>query len=435
MTRKTIEQKDKAINTRDLQRKQLFGYFLTVIMILFLTSFLLASPMEILNGMKKIIISRDSLITDYFELSSYGAAFFNSALLMSIGLFTVKRLNLHFTGLTIAALFINAGFALFGKNPINILPILLGTYLHARVNRVTFKRYIYIAMFGTCLAPVVTELVYVLPFGVVINIIITIILGMLIGFILPPLAMHTASMHNGYSLFNVGFAAGLVGFAFVSMFHAFGYNAEVVMIWKEGRPVWLIVGLYSLFLFTFLYGLYLNQGQILSLLVLLKHPGRAVADFILMDGVGTTFINMGLVGGLLVSYILCIKGDLSGPVVGGILTVFGFSAFGIHLRNYWSILLGVFLTSFVTIYPIGSPSMQLAAIFSAGLAPIAGQFGIIAGIMAGFLHVGIVHATGSMYAGLNLYNNGFAAGFVAIIMIPLLESFIKHFNELKKRKN
>ena len=434
MMRKTLNPKETSMNTLDLQRKQLLGYFSITTILLFLNSFLLSSPKEIFEGMKLIFVSRDALITDYFELTSYGTAFFNSALLMLMGLLTVIRLNLHFTGLTVAALFINAGFALFGKNPVNILSILLGTYLYAKVNRVTFKRYVYTAMFGTCLGPIITELVHVLPFDNYINIIIAILLGILIGFILPPLAMHTVSMHNGYSLFNVGFAAGLIGFVFVSMFNSFGYTANTLMIWKKGQPLWLAVGLYAFFILTFLYGLYINKGKLKPLLRLLEHPGRAVADFILMDGVGTTLMNMGIVGAFSTTYILLIQGDLSGPVVGGILTIFGFAAFGIHLRNYWPILLGVFLTSFVTIYPVTSASMQLAAIFCAGLAPIAGQFGILAGIMAGFLHVGLVHATGSMYAGLNLYNNGFATGFVAIIMIPLLESYIKHFNDIKEKK-
>ena len=40
-----------------------------------------------------------------------------------------------------------------------------------------------------------------------------------------------------------------------------------------------------------------------------------------------------------------------------------------------------------------------------------------------------------MYGGLNLYNNGFSAGWVAIIMIPVLESFMKHFETRKHKKD
>ena len=70
--------------------------------------------------------------------------------------------------------------------------------------------------------------------------------------------------------------------------------------------------------------------------------------------------------------------------------------------------------------------------FSAGLAPIAGQFGFLPGIIAGFLNAVIVVCTGELYGGLNLYNNGFGAGWVAIVVVPLTESFMKHFKQEKR---
>ena len=84
------------------------------------------------RGLWTIVISRDALITDYFELAGYGAAFINSMFVMAIGfvLLCIKRVK--FTGLTMAAFFINMGYALWGKNPLNILPILFGTLSYAR---------------------------------------------------------------------------------------------------------------------------------------------------------------------------------------------------------------------------------------------------------------------------------------------------------------
>ena len=376
--------------------------------------------------MKVIILSRDALITDYFALAGYGVAFFNCGIILSIVLILIIKLRASFTGLTLAAIFINAGFALFGKNPINILPILLGTYIYARVHDAKMNRYIYTALFGTCLSPLVTEVVYLLPFQQPINLILALLIGILIGFTLPTLAMHTASMHMGYNLFNVGFAAGILGFGIVSILEATGLESTPVLIWQEGRPIWLVLGLYGYFIATFFYGLWVNQGQLKPLFKILRHPGRAVADFILMDGLGATLMNMSVVGSVSLTYILLVEGDLSGPVIGGILTVFGFGAFGVHVKNFIPCMLGVYLSTYLKIFTPTMPSIQLAALFSAGIAPIAGQFGPIAGILAGMLHTSIVMCTSDMYSGLNLYNNGFSAGFVAIIMVPLLESFKNH---------
>ena len=39
------------------------------------------------------------------------------------------------------------------------------------------------------------------------------------------------------------------------------------------------------------------------------------------------------------------------------------------------------------------------------------------------LHSVVVMSTGAFYGGLNLYNNGFSCGWVAIVMVPTMESF------------
>lgn len=390
--------------------------------------------LAMIRGLWTIVVSRDALITDYFELAGYGAAFLNAMLVMGMGLVLLRKEDVRFVGITMAAVFINVGYALWGKNPVNILPILLGFLIYARVQKARFSRYIYTAFFGTSLAPLMTELLFILPFNKRINLPVAIAVGALIGFILPSLSMHTASMHMGYNLFNVGFSAGIVAFAAVCVLNALGIESESMMIWRSGRPLWVGAGLCIYFLLTFLYGWYLNRRDIKGLFKIWKHPGRAVADFVLMEGAGPTLMNMAVTGLVCVAYIYLIGGDLSGPVVGAILTAFGFSAFGAHTKNFLPVLLGVFLSTFVNQFTPVTPGMQLAAVFAVGLCPIAGRFGPIAGIVAGMLHAAIVMCTSRMYGGLNLYNNGFSAGWVAIIMVPVLESFVTGMKERRGKK-
>ncbi|MBQ8231326.1 MAG: DUF1576 domain-containing protein [Lachnospiraceae bacterium] len=412
---------------------KLFSFFSVILLLT--AGFTSGSPMEIAQGMKTIVFSRDALITDYFELAGYGAAFFNAAMILSICIGLVIVQKIPFTGLTMAALFINAGYGLWGKNPVNILPVLLGTWLYAKMHRAHMSRYIYTALFGTCLSPFVTEMVYLLPFHWAVNLVFAVLLGIFVGFVLPPLSMHTASMHMGYNLFNVGFSGGILAFVVVCVLKSFGLESESVFIWKEGRPMMIVVGMYLYFAAIIILGLVSCGGDLKEYRKILKHPGRAVADFVIMNGPGATLINMGSMGMIALTYVMLVGGDLSGPVIGAILTVVGFSAFGAHAGNYLPVLLGVFLSTFLTQYTASTPGILLAAMFAVGLSPIAGQFGVIPGIFAGFLHSAIVMCTSSMYGGLNLYNNGFSAGWVAIIMIPVLESFMKHFETRKHRKD
>lgn len=417
-----------------LIKKDGLKYFTYITLaLLYFTALRFSHPQELASGMRTIILSRDALITDYFELAGYGPAFFNAALVMTISLVMIEYAQLPFTGLTIAAVFINTGFGFWGKNPVNILPIHFGTILYAKAHNTPMSRYTYTALFATCLSPFVTELTYILPFGLWENLAAAIIVGLFIGYVLPPLSQHTASMHMGYSLFNVGFSGGTLAFVMFCVLKSFGITSEPVFIWKAEQHTGLIIGIYIYLLSAFLLGLYMNEGKIKSLFKILKHPGRAVADFVLLNGSGATLMNMSLVGIAALTYVMLLDADFSGSVLGCLFTVFGFAAFGAHLRNYLPVLLGVFLSAFFTKYSANDTGLLIAAFFVIGIAPIAGQFGIIWGVLAGMLHSCIVMCTAQMYGGLNLYNNGFSCGWVAIVMVPIIESFMGSY-EVRKRK-
>ena len=114
--------------------------------------------------------------------------------------------------------------------------------------------------------------------------------------------------------------------------------------------------------------------------------GQAPTDFIALAGFGPTLANMGLTGAIGTLYVLLIGGDLNGPVIGAILTIVGFAAFGKHPRNIVPIMLGVFIGSLAKPWNAADPSILLAALFGTTLAPIAGRFGWHWGIVAGIVH-------------------------------------------------
>ena len=420
---------------KELIKKNGLKYFIYITLaLLYFAAASFSHPQELASGLRSIILSRDAPITDYFELVGYGPAFFNAALVMTISLVMIEYAELPFTGLTIAAVFINTGFGFWGKNVVNILPIHFGTILYAKAHNTPMSRYTYTALFATCLAPFVTELTYILPFGLWGNLAIAIIAGLFVGYVLPPLSQHTASMHMGYSLFNVGFSGGTLAFVMFCVLKSFGIESQSVFIWKAEQHPKLIIGVYIYLLAAFLLGFYMNEGKMKNLLKIFKHPGRAVADFVLMDGPGATLMNMALTGTAALTYAMLIDADFSGPVLGCLFTVFGFAAFGAHLRNYLPVLLGVYLSTFLTQYSPNDAGMIIAVFFVVGVAPIAGQFGVIPGILAGMLHSCIVMCTSQMYGGLNLYNNGFSCGWVAIVMIPALESFMRGYEVRKQQR-
>ena len=58
---------------------------------------------------------------------------------------------------------------------------------------------------------------------------------------------------------------------------------------------------------------------------------------------------------------------------------------------------------------------------------MAGKFGWIAGIITGSLHLSMVMNIGVIHGGINLYNNGFAGGIVAGIVVPVIKVFKEEY--------
>ncbi len=393
--------------------------FACILMLLGLTQ---DTPMGILHGVAQIILTRAGLITDSIMVGGLGGAFFNAGLVVLVSAELLRAARVPFSGISIACLFLMGGFSLFGKDIWNIFPIIGGGFLYSRYKREPFGKYIYISLFGTALAPVVTEVVSIGQMSPTLNYLWGMGMGVVIGFILPPISAFTIRVHQGYNLYNVGFSAGLVGMVLASIFKSFGHTFEVRLEWSVGNNLLLGSFLVGLFLVMILLGFLWNGGSFSGIAKLMRHSGRTVADFTQMDGLPVTLINMGMVGLFATACVIFSGGELNGPTVGGVLSICGFGAFGKHLKNIIPVMLGVVLSSFVMVWSLRDPSVQLAMLFSTGLAPIAGQFGWKWGLVAGIIHASVVLNVGFLHAGLNLYNNGFAAGLVCVVLVPLIEA-------------
>ncbi|MFA5670817.1 MAG: DUF1576 domain-containing protein, partial [Balneolaceae bacterium] len=152
-----------------------------------------------------------------------------------------------------------------------------------------------------------------------------------------------------------------------------------------------------------------------------KMIGRLPTDFFDSPYFGGTLLNIGLLGLLYYLYILLIGAPINGPVLGGLLTIMAFGGFGKTLKNTYPIVLGVILSSLLFGKGLTTPGPLLAILFCTTLAPIAGQFGPFIGIIAGAIHLVMVEVTGLWHGGLNLYNNGFAGGLTAILVVAIMQ--------------
>jgi hypothetical protein len=297
----------------------------------------------------------------------------------------------------------------------------LGVYFYSLYQKEHFSRYIYIALFGTALAPLVSHLLFSSLLPLLLRPLASFILGISVGMMLPPLVSAFLRFHQGYNLYNVGFVTGVLGTVYVSILRSYGLLVETRMIWTTGNNKLLGTFFIAIFIIMICTAFTLDRWS--KIKWVMAYSGRAVSDFVILEGWGATLMNMGTMGLLATFYILVIGGDLNGPTIGGILTVVGFSAFGKHPRNTIPIILGIALGAITKKWSLAAPPIQLAALFGTTLAPITGEFGWKYGVLAGFIHSSVVLNVGMLHAGFNLYNNGFSGGLVAAVLLPLIEAF------------
>ena len=389
-------------------------------------------PAGVPAGFVRIVTEPNILITDYLAVGGIGAALFNTGLLvlLSVAVIALSRDAVH--GFTIAELGLMAGFSLFGKNVVNVLPICLGTWLYAKVRKEPFRRYLAVALLSTALAPLVSWLMFGSAHS---SVVFGALVGLGIGFVMPVLSAYTFRILNGLNLYNVGFACGLLALMAVPILSAVGDCPETVLIWSEAYSLPLGVSLFSLCLICVACGL-LTCGERPNAVwrrwrQLLKTTGRAPSDYLREFGLGPVLVNMGANGLAGIAYILLVGGAFSGPVVGGVLTMMAFSAYGKHIFNIVPVMAGVALGAGVLHRSPAAAGLQLAGLFGTTLAPVSGMFGWPAGILAGVLHSALVVQTSGPVAGMNLYNNGFSGGLIAMVLYPMLTALFRRDPQLQ----
>ena len=387
-------------------------------------AFCLDTPSEIFSGLKAIILSSDILITDYMAVGGIGAALVNAALTSLLSLLLLMIIGIKPNGSTIMSLWLMTGFSFLGKNIFNIWPIILGVYLFSKYQKEPFLNYILVALLGTSLSPVVSQVSFSNNITGPIPIILGILIGIAVGFVLPPIASHSIKAHNGYNLYNIGFASGLLATLLMSMMRGFGIDLDSRLIWHTGSNKILFILIMICCLYLILIGVIYGKNKKTNLTNINKQTGRLISDFYIVFG-ETTYINMGILGILATCFVILIGGDLNVAIICGIFTIIGFSCFGKNVKNTIPIIIGATIAAIFNVNEVTSPSLLLSILFSTTLAPICGKFGWKYGVLAGIIHVNIVTNIGYLHGGLNLYNNGLAGGFVAMILIPLITTFKK----------
>lgn len=402
------------------------SFYLPILaLIMIILAFIFNTPKEIFVGYKNILLSSSILTTDYIAIGTLGGALVNAASILILNLVILRLLNLRMSGLIYAALYMILGFSFFGKNILNSLPIYIGIYLYAFLNKIPVKNLVISLLFSSGISPLVSYLIFGFDLAYYISIPLGIGAGIVAGLMVPAISSHTIKFHQGYNLFNVGFSLGIISLAFNGVLRAFNLQASEISILSNDHNLFLYLFVAILALVLLIAGIILNPKSFKMIPDLYKRSGRLVSDYIRDYGVSIVMINQASLLTFEILICLIFKIELNGAIFGTILAVSGFAGAGLHLKNTSFVMLGAILMCLITKTNITSTSIIIGILFSAGVAPIAGRYGIVAGIIAGMLHIAILPLCRSFQGGYDLYNNGFCAGFVACILIAIIEAFKK----------
>ncbi|MGH3278000.1 MAG: DUF1576 domain-containing protein, partial [Trebonia sp.] len=239
-----------------------------------------SGPVDVARGVVDILMARDVLVTDYIAIGGMGAAFVNAGLLVLLACGVYRLSKAKIDGAAVACLLLMLGIGLFGNNLLNVWPGVAGTYLYARHQRQRFAEHINTAFFGAALAPVFSETLFTTLLPLPARLPLALGTSLCIGFVLPPIAKQLFRAHDGFTLYNMGFVAGLVGTVVVAVYKAYGYVPQPVLIWTSGHNLVLGVFLSVSFASTAMLGLLVDRQAWRRLGVLHRMPGRAPTDFI-----------------------------------------------------------------------------------------------------------------------------------------------------------
>ena len=429
--------------------KLFFAFFSAAFLI---AAFLMPDRSTMLSGLWQILSQPSKLTCSYFAIGGYAATFLNMGLvgLICLALFVVFKGTPN--NASNLAFILTLGFGSWGINILNIWPTVFGVMLYGLVKKEKFGGLVNAMLFSTGIAPLITDLMIRYPHAEAIGfnalgIALSLLVGAIIGFFLPAGLAYSPKVHKGFDLYSAALPIGMTAFFLnAALFKTMGVNlpagADAAQL-QVASPA--IVNGFCLVLF----GLCVVFAFLLGCRPrdywrLLTDP-NLVTNFTSTYGNATFLMNVGVFGLFILGYYNAIGATFNGVTFGIIFCMLSTCNSGSHPGNVWPIMLGYLAAStlFGWISPLlgGTFAMNINAqaicvglCYANGLSPIADKYGWKYGVLAAVMHYLLVTSVPNLHGGFCLYNGGFTAALICIILVPELERFSKTKDERKAIK-
>ena len=179
------------------------------------------------------------------------------------------------------------------------------------------------------------------------------------------------------------------------------------------------------------------KNLIPGFITICTRPSQFTMDYFVLGGLGSAFLNTGMVGLACCGLLYFTGAKCTGLTVAAYWLNVGFSTFGMTFTNIWPFFFGVWVYSRIKKVPFGS--VANLAMFSTALAPFASELmfrypnletrgftvlglimAIILGVIVGCVMPSLCAHAPNFHKGYDLYNAGPAAGFLAFLIYCIL---------------
>ena len=410
---------------------------------------------QMFTGLWQIMVLPNKISANYFSMGGYAATFLNMGLvsLFSLLLFVVFKSTPN--NVSTLAVILTIGFGSWSINVLNMWFSILGVVVYGLVKKEKMGGLVNAMLFSTGIAPLITDLLIRYPHADYagfnwLGLGLALLVGLIIGFFLPAGLAHSPKVHKGFDLYSAALPIGMtVFFLNATLYKTMGVSLPKALsdidpaTMQVASPT--IVNIFCCVVF----GLCIVFAFVLGCKPrdywkLLSDPAL-VTNFSSTYGNATFLMNVGVFGLFILGYYNLIGATFNGITFGIIFCMLATCNSGSHPGNVWPIMLGYFVASVVFGWvapllggnftlPINAQAICVGLCYANGLSPIADKYGWRYGFVAAVMHYLLVTSVPTLHGGFCLYNGGFTAALICLILVPELEKFTRTKEERKLAK-
>jgi len=406
-----------------------------------IAAFLMPDRANAFTGLWQIMSQPGKITTNYFHLGGYAATFLNMGLVgfICLGLFLVLKGNAN--NVSSLAFLLTVGFSSWGITVLNVWFSFAGVVLYYIVKKEKLSGAANAMMFSTGIAPLITDLLVRYPNAEVVGfniagLMVAVLAGLFIGFMLPAGLGHAPSVHKGFDIYSAAVPVCFLAFFLnATLYKTIGIDLPSVSTDMTVANQ-AIINLFCLLVFGACVVLALAMGckpsQYLKLLKSPDHVGNVSGTL----GKEVYLMNVGVFGLFILAYYNLIGASFNSVTFGIIFCMLCTANSGSHPGNVWPIMLGYVVGSFgfgwlsglaggTYAMSINAQAIAIGLCFANGLSPICSKYGWFYGMVSAVMHFLLVTSVPNMHGGFCLYNGGFTAAVICVLLVPVLEKFVK----------